>query len=116
MTPPGTAGLEAMAAEKEREKEKEKEKAIEREKQQEKLDISRLQGTQWTPSHAPSTPTTQHQAYIGHGRNMSRAGHRRALSDSTIPDTSVARESDPGGFKIVITSPARTSGRKRWKI
>lgn len=90
-----------MAAEKEKERGKEKEK----EKQEAKLDIGRLNGTQWTPSHAPSTPTTQHQAYIGHGRNMSRAGHRRALSDSTIPDTSVARESDAGGFKIIITQP-----------
>lgn len=27
------------------------------------------------------------------------------MSDSTIPDTSVARESDVGGFKIIITQP-----------
>lgn len=34
--------------------------------------------------------------------------HRRALSDSTVPETSVARESEPGGFKIVITQPTDT--------
>lgn len=27
------------------------------------------------------------------------------MSDSTVPDTSVARESEPGGFKVVITQP-----------
>jgi hypothetical protein len=27
------------------------------------------------------------------------------MSDSTLPDTSIARESEPGGFKVVITQP-----------
>ncbi len=40
-----------------------------------------------------------------HRRISNRPTHRRAVSDSTIPDTSIARESEPGGFKIVITQP-----------
>ena len=57
----------------------------------------------WTPSYAPSTPTTVQNDF--RRQISSRPGHRRAVSDSTIPDTSVARESEPGGFKIVITQP-----------
>ncbi|EPE07570.1 guanine nucleotide exchange factor lte1 [Ophiostoma piceae UAMH 11346] len=40
-------------------------------------------------------------------------GHRRAVSDSTIQDTSIARESDPGGFKIVISQPKEDALRSR---
>lgn len=34
-----------------------------------------------------------------------QARHRRAVSDTTLPDVSLARESDAGGFKVVITKP-----------
>ncbi|KAH8883905.1 hypothetical protein GQ53DRAFT_882036 [Thozetella sp. PMI_491] len=87
ITPPGTAGLDALA-------EKGNEEAP---------DDTQLHDNTWTPSYVPSTPTTAR--FELRRRLPSRPGHRRAVSDSTIPDTSVARESDPGGFKIVITQP-----------
>lgn len=60
----------------------------------------------WTPSQLPSTPTTlQLRSLFIDDRNLNRSTHRRAHSDSTIHESSVARESDAGGFKIVITKP-----------
>ncbi|KAK3941718.1 guanine nucleotide exchange factor LTE1 [Diplogelasinospora grovesii] len=90
MTPPGTAGLEALTV---------------TDKGREAEDSTALQDSQWTPSPAASTPTTARRDYLDGKKQMGRPGHRRALSDSTVPDTSVARESEPGGFKVVITQP-----------
>ncbi|KAJ2899442.1 Guanine nucleotide exchange factor LTE1 [Zalerion maritima] len=91
MTPPSTAGLDALATQKEKESEGD-----------------RLpDGSQWTPSHAPSTPATMRKRFFPDGKTPSRPStHRRALSDSTVRDgTSVTRESDAGAFKIVISKP-----------
>ncbi|KAJ9150007.1 Ras GEF [Pleurostoma richardsiae] len=88
ITPPGTAGLDGLATVKTT-------RGIE--------DLGQTNGTQWTPSQAPSTPIDQLQAPPNGIRLPT--GHRRAVSDSTIRDASVARESEPGAFKIVITQP-----------
>jgi hypothetical protein len=86
MTPPGTAGLDSLANEADREE-----------------DTSLLfPENRLTPSRLPSTPTT---TYLSERDAFPRLRHRRAMSDSTVPDTSIARESDVGGFKIVITQP-----------
>ncbi|KUI67126.1 Guanine nucleotide exchange factor LTE1 [Cytospora mali] len=93
MTPPQTAGLGATTNNKN--------------KREDTLDISQLHGSQWTPSQIPSTPTTALplQSLLLDDRRTSMAGHRRALSDSTIHGSTAARESDPGAFKIVVTQP-----------
>ncbi|ROV97450.1 hypothetical protein VMCG_06831 [Cytospora schulzeri] len=92
MTPPQTAGLGATANDKE--------------KREDALGINQLRESQWTPSQAPSTRTTQPlQSFLSDDRRSSIAGHRRALSDSTIHGSIAARESDPGAFKIVVTQP-----------
>lgn len=92
MTPPQTAGLGATTSEKE--------------KRENALDISQLRGSQWAPSQAPSTRTSQPlQSFFLDDWRSSIAGHRRALSDSTIQGSIAARESDPGAFKIVVTQP-----------
>ncbi|OIW27225.1 hypothetical protein CONLIGDRAFT_580100 [Coniochaeta ligniaria NRRL 30616] len=86
MTPPGTAGLGSLT------------KGTEREE-----DTSFLfPESQLTSAHLSSTPTT---TYLSERDALPRLRHRRAMSDSTLPDTSIARESDVGGFKIVITQP-----------
>ncbi|KAF4126377.1 RasGEFN [Geosmithia morbida] len=38
--------------------------------------------------------------------------HRRALSDSTVPDTSSVFDSAPGGFKVVISKPGNATARR----
>jgi len=86
MTPPGTAGLDTLTREADREE-----------------DTSLLFADgRLTASRLPSTPTT---TYLSERDAFPRIRHRRAMSDSTVPDTSIARESDVGGFKIVITQP-----------
>ncbi|KAK0634870.1 putative RasGEF group protein [Bombardia bombarda] len=89
MTPPGTAGLEALASEKGRETE----------------ENTQVNQSQWSQTPDADSPTTPRRDYVGTPRMMTQRGHRRAMSDSTVPDPNVARESDPGGFKIVITQP-----------
>ncbi|KAK3314668.1 hypothetical protein B0H66DRAFT_482281 [Apodospora peruviana] len=89
MTPPGTAGLDALTSEKAHETE----------------DSSQLQDSQWSATPGESTPNSPRREWFYENGIMGRRGHRRALSDSTVPDTSIARESEPGGFKIVITQP-----------
>jgi hypothetical protein len=91
MTPPGTAGLEALKTEKAQEEERSKD----------------LQGSQWTATPGPSTPATLRQRYLFETRLPNRpSNHRRALSDSTCPDaTSAVKESDVGAFKIIISKP-----------
>lgn len=70
------------------------------------IDVGRLDNSSWTPSQVPSTPSTLPlHSLLLEDRNRSKPTHRRALSDSTIHEPSVARESDAGGFKIVITKP-----------
>lgn len=92
VTPPQTAGLGAVANDKDR--------------RPSIADVGKLHDSPWTPSPASSTPTTLPlHSLLLEDRNLSRPAHRRALSDSTIHDSSVARESDAGGFKIVITKP-----------
>ncbi|KAK1761064.1 guanine nucleotide exchange factor LTE1 [Echria macrotheca] len=90
MTPPGTAGLDALATGDGRDTEQSTEL---------------FDGSQWTPTQAPSSPAATGPERLGDGHFVGRTRHRRAMSDSTIPDTSIARESEPGGFKIVITQP-----------
>lgn len=92
MTPPQTAGLGSTPHESQR-----RESALE----------SQLQGSQWTPSLVPSTPTTGLLRSYLDDRKASLGMHRRTQSDSTIHESrsSVARESDPGAFKIVVTQP-----------
>src|SRR5687768_4227133 len=90
MTPPSTAGLEAIAPE-----------------QRLGLDAhAQLPLRGWTPSHPPSSSPSLGRGQYGEQQIKIRQRHRRALSDSTLPDTSVARESEPGAFKVVITQPA----------
>ncbi|KAM7204800.1 guanine nucleotide exchange factor LTE1 [Rhypophila sp. PSN 637] len=86
MTPPSTAGLDALTSD----------KGCESEDQP-----TPLHETQWTPTPGSTPNSPRRDLKIG----PNRRGHRRAVSDSTIQDTSVARESEPGGFKIVITHP-----------
>ncbi|KAK3297900.1 uncharacterized protein B0H64DRAFT_133858 [Chaetomium fimeti] len=89
MTPPGTAGLEAIAPE-----------------QRLGLDAHpQLPLRNWTPSHPPSSSPSPALGKSGEKQLKTRQRHRRALSDSTLPDASIARESEPGGFKVVITQP-----------
>lgn len=90
MTPPSTAGLDVLAAENQ-EVAKEDEDTT-----------PPLPENQWTPAPAPPTLAA---SYLASRSALARTRQRRAMSDSTIPDTSVARESDVGGFKIVITRP-----------
>lgn len=89
MTPPGTAGLEPTAPESRRDLD----------------DSAQPVGPPWTTaSHDPSTSSLSYDN-LGEKQIKIRQRHRRAMSDSTVQDTSVARESEPGGFKIVITQP-----------
>ena len=94
MTPPSTAGLEAIASD------------------QQRLGLdahalarAHLPLRDWTPSHPPSSSPSLGHAISGEKQIKIRQRHRRALSDSTLPETSIARESEPGGFKVVITQP-----------
>ncbi|KAK0704791.1 hypothetical protein B0H67DRAFT_360369 [Lasiosphaeris hirsuta] len=90
MTPPGTAGLDALASENARGMEE---------------SIQFHDDSHWSQTHAPSSPAGSRREQFGSMTGVNRTRHRRAMSDSTVPDTSVARESEPGGFKIVITQP-----------
>lgn len=91
MTPPSTAGFDALTPEKGGDTE----------------DNTRFHDEgQWTPT-PPAHPSLATSALDGTSdmRFFYQTRHRRAHSDSTLPGTSVARESEPGGFKIVITQP-----------
>lgn len=86
MTPPSTAGLGSLANGPDKED-----------------DGSQVfSGNQLTAARLPPTPSP---TYLSDRDAFPRLRHRRVMSDSTIPDASVARESDVGGFKIVITQP-----------
>lgn len=87
MTPPGTAGLDALAP---------------GGNGQEAGGRTEFhEDSQWDTS----SPSQSAYEQPSHKRTANRTRHRRAMSDSTVPDTSIARESEPGGFKIVITQP-----------
>ncbi|KAK4133158.1 hypothetical protein BT67DRAFT_383146 [Trichocladium antarcticum] len=89
MTPPGTAGLEPFGLEKRRD-----------------LDlVPQLSCREWNPPYPPSSSAGPGRESSGEKQIKIRQRHRRAMSDSTLPDTSVVRESEPGAFKIVITQP-----------
>lgn len=99
MTPPHTAGLSS--------------KGNEQSRRPVLADVSRSHDSQWTLSPGPATPTNQPlQTLLLRDRHSQRPSLRRALSDSTIHDPSIARESDAGNFKIVITKPG-DDGRPR---
>ncbi|KAL2024090.1 hypothetical protein VTK56DRAFT_9870 [Thermocarpiscus australiensis] len=88
-TPPSTAGLETLASEQCRD-----------------LSVgTRPDGRQRSPLSPPSSSTSLGREFSGEKQIKIRQRHRRAMSDSTVPETSVARESAPGGFKVVITQP-----------
>lgn len=94
ITPPQTAGLGSAA------------NKIDVERRPAALDVGRLHDSHWPPSQGPSTPNQPLQSFLLNERNSIRPQLRRAVSDSTIRGgSSIARESDAGGFKIVITKP-----------
>ncbi|KAI1860820.1 uncharacterized protein JN550_011282 [Neoarthrinium moseri] len=91
VTPPSTAGLDALAS-----------------PMEDRDEISELHGSQWTPTPltAPSSPdATRGNPFLNPGKFPSRPRQRRAMSDSTVQDVSIAHESDAGGFKVVISKP-----------
>ncbi|CAK7229342.1 Guanine nucleotide exchange factor lte1 [Sporothrix curviconia] len=136
MTPPGTAGLDILMQDKDKRGEQQQDQRQRRlEIQQRPLPVDTaaaniIYGSDWATDHA-SSPTAlplPRPRFIAN--NTSRGpisrpntagaavarpggGHRRAISDSTIQDTSIARESEPGGFKVVITQP--TDDKQRAK-
>ncbi|KAK7921242.1 hypothetical protein PG985_009264 [Apiospora marii] len=60
--------------------------------------------SQPTPlSGPPSPPMIRHPMGLRDYDHQAR--HRRAVSDTTLPDASLGRESEAGGFKVVITKP-----------
>ena len=87
MTPPSTAGLDALVA-------------------KEDIDVER--GDIWTPTRSPSTPVKdiQDQYFKASGVATRPSPHRRALSQSTIDEhTLPVRDSDAGAFRVVIDRP-----------
>ncbi|KAH7039997.1 uncharacterized protein B0I36DRAFT_4346 [Microdochium trichocladiopsis] len=88
MSPPRTAGLEPAAMSKNLKDEK-----------------SAVEGSQLTTfSETPSPGVPLRKAYFEH-RSSVRPMHRRAMSDSTIQESSVAHEGDTGAFKVIISKP-----------
>ncbi|KAL2157763.1 hypothetical protein VTH06DRAFT_5031 [Thermothelomyces fergusii] len=96
MTPPNTAELEAIAPE-----------------QRPDLDTNNapLPLRDWAPSHPPSPSATTTPGNPGEKQVRIRQRHRRAMSDSTIPDTNVGREPESGGLKVVLTQPGEERPR-----
>lgn len=65
---------------------------------------SSLHMSQWTPT--PGASPFGNNQYFPDLRDTERpVKHRRALSDSTVHETTAAKESDTGAFKIVISKP-----------
>ncbi|KAK4453037.1 guanine nucleotide exchange factor LTE1 [Podospora aff. communis PSN243] len=87
MTPPGTAGLDALAP------------------GGSGQEVEGSTGFREDSRWDASSPSISGHGQPGGKTTGNRTRHRRAMSDSTVPDTSIARESEPGGFKIVITQP-----------
>ncbi|KAJ4269532.1 Guanine nucleotide exchange factor lte1 [Fusarium torreyae] len=92
VTPPSTAGLDALPHNKQIQDE-----------------TSELHISQWTPTPDP-TPydSNGNRNYFEHDSQypLRPVKHRRALSDSTVHEVSAAKDSEPGAFKIVISKPA----------
>ncbi|KAI0182082.1 ras GEF [Hypoxylon sp. FL1284] len=89
VTPPSTAGLDSLAQNK---------KAPD--------ETSELLSGQWTPTPGADTPSPgvlRKKTYFD--LKSSKTRNRRALSDSTIRDASIAQEGDDGVFKVVISKP-----------
>ncbi|RGP64167.1 hypothetical protein FLONG3_9630 [Fusarium longipes] len=88
ITPPSTAGLDAIPQNK-----------------QVQDETSELHVSQWTPTE-PSPYSTNNRTYFENDSYPLRPiRHRRALSDSTVHEVTVAKDSEPGAFKIVISKP-----------
>ncbi|CAJ2511399.1 Uu.00g070240.m01.CDS01 [Anthostomella pinea] len=93
LTPPSTAGLDAL-----------------RHDSGKGDDTSELQGSLWTPTpltDSSSPGMIRKKAYFDLRTPLktSLKRHRRAMSDSTIQDATIAHEEDTGGFKVVISKP-----------
>ncbi|KAF4948673.1 hypothetical protein FSARC_13680 [Fusarium sarcochroum] len=90
VTPPSTAGLDALPHNKQIQDE-----------------TSELHISQWTPTPDP-TPYDGNRNYFDHDSQypLRPVKHRRALSDSTVHEVSAVKDSEPGAFKIVISKPA----------
>ncbi|KXJ96451.1 hypothetical protein Micbo1qcDRAFT_199264 [Microdochium bolleyi] len=88
ISPPTTAGLEPKALPKHI-----------------REDASALEGSQLTTfSETPSPGVPLRKAYFEHRASL-HPRHRRAMSDSTIQESSVAHEGDTGAFKVIISKP-----------
>ncbi|KAI1382734.1 ras GEF [Hypoxylon trugodes] len=88
-TPPSTAGLDSLAQNKTAQDEN-----------------SELHSGQWTPTPATESPSpgvVRKKAYFDLKATKNRS--RRALSDSTAQDASIAQEGEAGVFKVVISKP-----------
>ena len=81
MTPPSTAGLEALAPE-----------------QRGGLDVAAHPPSSSSPSPGREKPGEKQI-------RIRRQRHRRAMSDSTVPETCAARESRLGGFEAAVAPP-----------
>ncbi|POR31742.1 Guanine nucleotide exchange factor LTE1 [Tolypocladium paradoxum] len=94
VTPPGAGGLEVLGQDK-----------TKGSKEAKGDTAPQLQASQWTPT--PSTsPLAGERQYFPDPRKPSRpTRHRRAMSDSTVHEVNVARESDRDAFKVVISKP-----------
>ncbi|KAI1461258.1 ras GEF [Annulohypoxylon moriforme] len=95
-TPPSTAGLDALTQNKVKPDEN-----------------SELLSGQWTPTpqtESPSPGVVRKKAYFDLKSSKNRS--RRAMSDSTIHDASIAQEGDAGVFKVVISKPQNESKSK----
>ncbi|KAF5665369.1 LTE1 GDP GTP exchange factor [Fusarium heterosporum] len=88
ITPPSTAGLDTISHIK-----------------QSQDETSELHISQWTPTPEPSP--YHGKTYFDRGPQypLRPVKHRRALSDSTVHEVTVAKDSEPGAFKIVISKP-----------
>ncbi|KAK8077312.1 hypothetical protein PG996_003482 [Apiospora saccharicola] len=54
-------------------------------------------------SGPPSPPMMRHPLALRDFDHQAR--HRRAVSDTTLPDVTLGRENEAGGFKVIITKP-----------
>ena len=88
VSPPGTAGLDGLC---------QKTTGMEGD--------SDLHQSQWTPTPRLSSPADKTLDPLELQSLNPPSRHRRALSDSTVPDGSVANDLDVGAFRIVISKP-----------
>ncbi|OTB04863.1 hypothetical protein M426DRAFT_57914 [Hypoxylon sp. CI-4A] len=96
-TPPSTAGLDSLVQNKKVPDEN-----------------SELTSGQWTPTpvtDSSSPGVVRKKAYFDL-KHTPKTRNRRALSDSTVRDASIAQEGDDGVFKVVISKPQNGSRSK----